>query len=179
MEQQLPAAVTTAAVEHGLGEHVAERRGAGKGSRTLTGCGGAVACLVGMGAVASWFDGVDDFSLGHSLLRALVTALLFAALALGVWGLKAPFIATRTVYLHDGGLVSAKGRRIAAHAWDDVDRMEAVLDKGQGSEGKVAGYQVFPRSGEPVLVPLVLTGERDALVDRIAAELRTRGRPIR
>ena len=51
-------------------------------------------------------------------------------------------------------------------------------ERKQGDEGKVAGYKVEGRDGTTIPVPLLLTGGRDAFIDRIIAEAGSHGRPV-
>jgi hypothetical protein len=142
--------------------------------------GGAVAAgsLVGLVVTSYLARDLSVFDLGYSLYRFAALFFLFTAVAGAGFALRGLIVGSRAHYLYAGGLVHRRRGGPLAVAWPEVELLKGVYDRRQGSEGRVIGYQVHTAGRPAFLVPLVLTGGRDAFLDGIIEQLRAHGRPI-
>jgi hypothetical protein len=173
-----PDDVTGAAARHGFGALSDVRREVTATTAIVGGAVTAVVCVLLMWLLSLIPGSTDVFSWVHSLAYPIHFVLLMGFIWGIVYAIRGLTVGSRATYLFEGGLVARRRSGPLVIAWGDLAAVKAVYKRKQGDEGKVAGYKVEGRDGTTIPVPLLLTGGRDAFIDRIIAEAGSRGRPV-
>jgi hypothetical protein len=174
---ELPEPVQRLAAERGLGQPVDVRRELSMTGALVKGVVGIVGGLALM-MLLGWLAG--DAARGSSVVTAIARP--FAILGLGalVWGIvmivRGLLVGSRAHYLFAGGLVAKRRTGLIAVAWPQIEQLESRYNR---KTRDLVGYRVHAAGGVTFMIPLVLTNNRDAFIDRIADQLRAHGRPVR
>src|SRR5262245_2815222 len=135
--QPIPPPVAETVARRGFGAYLAAREEVAVRRALAIGCGGAIACLALLAAVAAAPSRASPFSVTSSVARALSIGLFVAALSLGVFGLRGLIAGPRVNYLYEGGIVHRRRSAVSAVAWPDAVRMSPVYGRSQGHEGQI------------------------------------------
>jgi hypothetical protein len=171
-----PEPVQRLAAERGLGRLVDVRRELSTTGALVKGGAGIVGGLVLM-LLMGWLAG--DAARGNTLVSAIARPFAIAGLFALVWGIvmvvRGLAVGSRAHYLFAGGLVAKRRSGPIAVAWPQVEQFEARYNR---KTRDIVGYRVHAPGGATFMVPLVLTDNRDAFIDRIVDQLRAHGRPV-
>jgi hypothetical protein len=72
--------------------------------------------------------------------------------------------------------VAKRRTGLIAVDWPQIEQLESRYNR---KTRDLVGYRVHAAGGTTFMIPLVLTNNRDAFIDRIVDQLRALGRPVR
>lgn len=172
-----PANVAEVAHRHQLGPRLASRYLANPFALSGMYFVAALACLGVLVLASTVFEDVDGALRAVARFGALFMCFGFvvaltSAIAVLVRG-------AQSYHLYAGGFVHRRNSRLRVLAWYEIAELAPVIGKRGAQAGKLLSYQLVPRQGSPVPVPLVIEDGRDAFMDRLIAALQQAGVPVR
>jgi hypothetical protein len=171
-----PADVLAAAHDNQLGPYVTSRFLANPWAMSFIYFIVALVCLgimLGVGQIGEGSEGVL-----YTILRifALVGCFGFVgALTTSIAVLVKGF---QSWHLFAGGLVHRRNGKVTAVSWPQIAEVRPLVTKRGDNAGKVQNYQVVPRAGTPIAIPLVIADGRDEFLDALFATVRQHGVPV-
>lgn len=81
----------------------------------------------------------------------------------------------QSFHVYAGGFVHRRNSKVRAYGWPEVAELRPVVGKRGDAAGKVQSYQLVPRSGPPVGIPLAIENGRDEFMDQLMAVLHHHG----
>jgi hypothetical protein len=171
--EEPPPGVTAMAHSRQLGPRVASRKlmnpfvVAGVSLVIALGCLGL---LIIMSTVFSDVEGALS-----PLVRGLALFLCFGFVGALTYGLATLARGAQSFHVYAGGFVHRRNSKVRAYGWAEVAELRPVIGKRGDAAGKVQSYQLVPRSGPPIGIPLAIENGRDEFMDQLMAVLRHHG----
>lgn len=139
---------------------------------------GLSALSLGLLVVVSKF-GDDTGGVLRSLLRVVALFFCFAFVGLLTAAIATLARGAQSYHVYAGGFVHRRNGKVRALAWSEIAELRPVVVTKGDNAGKVQQYQLVPRQGAPVGIPLTIENGRDEYMDRLMAVLRQNGVVVR
>jgi hypothetical protein len=134
----------------------------------------ASAASLGMLILFSWIGQSVDGVL-HAIVRFGGLFFCFAFVGALVYGLATLARGAQSFHVYAGGFVHRRNSKVSAYNWPEVAELRPVIGKRGDTAGKLQSYQLVPRSGSPIGIPLAIENGRDPFMDQLMAVLQQHG----
>jgi hypothetical protein len=171
-----PVDVSQLAQTRGFGPRVASRALA---SPLVTGGLGLVAAAACVGLLML-FGALHPPRTGllYPVMRFIALFLCFSLVGALVFSIRAFVRGAQAFHVYAGGFIHRRNGKARAFGWPEVGELRPVYGKRGDTAGKLLHYQLVPRTGAPVAIPLHLVDGRDAFMDQFMAVLDRNGIPV-
>ncbi|HEY8474283.1 MAG TPA: hypothetical protein VIL37_16830 [Natronosporangium sp.] len=137
----------------------------------------ALACLGLLALGSTVFEDTDGI-LG-AVIRFAVLFLCFGFVGTLTASIAVLVRGAQSFHVYAGGFIHRRNSRLQVWTWPELAELAPVIGKRGDQSGKLLSYQLVPRQGKPVPVPLVIEDGRDQFMDRLIGALQQAGVPVR
>jgi hypothetical protein len=133
----------------------------------------ALACLGLLILMSSVFSDVEGAL--SPLIRGAALFFCFGFVGALTYGIATLVRGAQSFHVYAGGFVHRRNSKVRAYAWPEVAELRPVVGKRGDAAGKTLSYQLVPRGGAPIGIPLAIENGRDGFMDELMAALRHHG----
>lgn len=172
-EEPPPPPVTALAQSRGFGPLVASRKLANPLVVSGLSLVAALVCLGLLILMSSLFPDVEGAL--TPLIRGAALFLCFGFVIMLTYAIATLVRGAQSFHIYGGGFVHRRNGKVHAYAWPEIAELRPVVGKRGDAAGKVQSYQLVPRSGPVVAIPLAIENGRDPFMDQLMAALHHHG----